>query len=253
MSKCLRGPVQNAVSPLDGAYNFRDLGGLPTADGRCVRRGLLYRSDTLQALTPQDVAFLRDTLTIRLVIDLRLFEEASEEGRGLLSSVDGLTFVNTPLEMASLEGVSPNDVMRHLYSRCLASGSLPVAVERIAEHAGSPTIFHCAAGKDRTGIVAALVLDLLGVTDEAIVEDYLATSANMPRIVARFENWPRYRDHLRSMPPEVYAVQAAPIIHLLTSVRSAFGSTKNWALDQGISEETLTLMRRILLEKNTIG
>ena len=214
---------------------------------------MLFRSDTLQALTPQDVDFLRDTIAIRFVIDLRLSDEASEEGCGLLSSVDGLTFVNTPLEMASLEGVSPDDVMLHLYSRCLASSSLPIAVKRIAEHAGSPTIFHCAAGKDRTGIVAALVLDLLGVTDEAIVEDYLASSANMPRMVERFEKWPRYRDHLRSMPPEVYAVQAAPILHLLTSVRSAFGSTNNWAFEQGISEESLTLMRGVLLEKNAIG
>jgi len=81
MSKCSKRPIQSAVSPLDGAYNFRDLGGLPTADGRCVRRGLVYRSDTLQALTPQDVAFLRDTLAIRYVIDLRLSDEASEEGK----------------------------------------------------------------------------------------------------------------------------------------------------------------------------
>ena len=249
MSEPLGRPVQNAVSPLHGAYNFRDIGGLPTADGRLVRRGLLYRSDTLQAITPQDVAFLRNTLEIRFVIDLRLSDEASEEGRGLLSSLDGLTFVDAPLEMASLEGVSPNDVMLHLYSRCLASASLAVAVGRIAEHAGSPTIFHCAAGKDRTGIVAALVLDLLGVTDEAIVEDYLASSANMQRMVERFENWPRYRDHLRSMPPEVYAVKAEPILHLLTTVRSAFGSTTNWALEQGISEGTLALMRDVLLEK----
>jgi protein-tyrosine phosphatase len=189
-----------SISPLTGAYNFRDLGGLQLPDGRRTRYGLLFRSDTLQALTVSDVAFLRQTIGLRVVVDLRLAHEVAEEGRGLLSTADEVSYLNAPLEMAKTDGILPGEVMKHLYNQCLASESLATAVRHIAEHAGRPIVFHCAAGKDRTGIVAALVLTLLGVADEVIVADYLASTANMPRVVERLMSWPHYREHLVAMP-----------------------------------------------------
>jgi hypothetical protein len=73
------------LPPLDGAFNFRDLGGLPAAGGQAVRAGVLFRSDTLQALTEQDVTRLVDALGVELIVDLRGGAEAVEQGRGLLA------------------------------------------------------------------------------------------------------------------------------------------------------------------------
>jgi protein-tyrosine phosphatase len=238
-----------SISPLAGAYNFRDLGGLQLPDGRRTRHGLLFRSDTLQALTASDVAFLRQTIGLRVVIDLRLAYEVAEEGRGLLSTADEVSYLNAPLEMAKIDGILPGEVMKHLYNQCLASASLAAAVRHIAENAGRPIVFHCAAGKDRTGIVAALVLGLLGVAEEVIVADYLASTANMPRVVERLMSWPRYREHLVAMPDSVYAVEGELILHLLNTVRSQFGSARGWAAERDIPDEVIATMRRRVLDE----
>jgi protein-tyrosine phosphatase len=234
-------------SPLSGAFNFRDLGGLPLADGRRTRHGFLFRSDTLQALTPDDLTELRERIGLRAVVDLRLAREAADEGRGPLAQAGEVRYVNAPLEMASTDGIAPDQVLNRLYLQCLASPSLAAAVTRIAEHAGEPTVFHCAAGKDRTGVVAAIVLSLLGVTEEAIVDDYLASAANMPRMVERFMSWPRYRDHLSTMPAAVYAVERGPILHLLRTLSHEFGTARHWALRQNIPKSLLEKLKQQLV------
>lgn len=232
---------------LQGAFNFRDLGGLPCRDGGRTRPGRLFRSDTLQALTPQDVTLLRDRFGLRTVIDLRLAHELADEGRGPLAASGDIGFVHAPLEMASTDGVPADQVLNRLYARCLTSASLPQAIKRIAESAGSPTLFHCAAGKDRTGVVAAVVLSLLGVDEDAIVVDYLRSAAAMPRMVERFMTWPRYREHLATMPPEVYAVEEGPIRVLLTTLNDDFGGARAWAAGQGIGTPIVRELERHLI------
>lgn len=231
--------VPRSQSPLEGAFNFRDLGGLLTGAGRPVRSGLLFRSDSLQALTEGDVTKLRHDYGLKVVVDLRLEREVAEEGRGPLASVDEVGYVNAPLEMASTEGTAPEDVLDTLYLQCLASPSMVRAVGRIVEHAGQPTLFHCAAGKDRTGVVAAVILGLLDVDEEQIVGDYMDSASNMPRMLERFATWPRYREHLAAMPPQVYAVEQPPIRLLLAELRRRHGGARAWALERGIAPSAI--------------
>lgn len=226
-------------SPLEGAFNFRDLGGLRTSAGRRVRGGLLFRSDSLQALTEGDVATLRHDYGLKVVVDLRLEREVAEEGRGPLASVGEVGYVNAPLEMASTEGTAPEEVLNTLYLQCLASPSMVRAVGRIVEHAGQPTLFHCAAGKDRTGVVAAIILGLLEVDEEQIVGDYMDSASNMPRMLERFATWARYREHLAAMPPQVYAVEESPIRLLLAELRQQHGGARAWALERGIASSAI--------------
>ena len=187
---------------LSGAFNFRDLGGLPTAEGRLTRAGRLFRSDTLQALTEADVTYLIQALGVMLVMDLRDADEAVEQGRGLLDR-SPLCYVNLPLEAAPAANAAPGRVggatldfyLGHLDS---TSSVLPLALQILAVSLTRPTVVHCAAGKDRTGLVVALVLGIAGVRDEAIVADYMATAQNMQRINERSRpgpatgtTWPR--------------------------------------------------------------
>lgn len=242
------GQDRRSAAPIVGAFNFRDLGGIRTASGRVVRKGRLFRSDTPQALTQADLAWLTGTVGLAGVVDLRLAEEATAEGRGLLELAAGVAYVNVPMQMASLDGIEPADVLDALYMACLAPGSgLPRAVEYVAGFIEGPTLFHCAAGKDRTGLLAAVILAAVGVAEDAIVADYLLSGGNMPRMLERFATWPRYRDHLQAMPPQVYAVEEAPIRRFLQEIDVRHGGVRGWALENGIRKEVLARLERELV------
>ena len=237
------------ASPLAGAFNFRDLGGLPTTGGRVIRSGRLFRSDTLQALTAKDAEHLATRLGLKAIIDLRLAREVAEEGRGPLAARAGISYLKAPLEMASTTSIDPDRVLHDLYAQCLERGEmLALALERLAQFAGQPTVVHCAAGKDRTGVLTALVLRLTGVADEVIVGDYMASATHMPRMLARFASWPTYRDHLAAMPPQVYAVEEAPMRHFLEQLDKRFGGAQAWAFANGVSEASVSRIRAGLLE-----
>lgn len=231
---------------LDGAFNFRDLGGLPVARGGQIQPGLLFRSDTLQALTSSDAARLARQIGLRAVVDLRMADEVVQEGRGLLQLHQEIHYTNAPMGMAPTQGVAPDEILDVLYRSCLASDSMVMAIEQIASHAGQPTLFHCAAGKDRTGLVAAMLLSLAGVGTEAIVADYLRSAPAMPRMLERFATWPRYRDHMAASPPQVYAVNEAPIRRFLDELALNHGGAWAWAEARGLSAAALERFVRTL-------
>lgn len=233
---------------LVGAFNFRDLGGLPRKHGGRIRPGRVFRSDTPQMLTSTDTEVLVGDCGIRTVVDLRLASEISEEGRGPLGACHQVHYINSPLEMASTEGIPPGQILDHLYARCLASPSLPQAIEAIAEQVDHPILFHCAAGKDRTGVVAAMLLALLGVEPDAIVADYMRSRDAMPRIIERFKSWPRYREHMATMPPEVYGVAESTIRRLLKAIEVEHGGAREWAERRGIAPSSLMRLEQHLIE-----
>ncbi len=232
---------------LEGAFNFRDLGGLPVRGGGVTRAGRLFRSDTLQALSAGDVDKLSGTIGLRSVIDLRLPQEVAEQGRGPLAQVPTIRYFNAPLRMASTDGVLRGQVLSHLYTSCVESPSLAAAVIQLAEVVEHPCLFHCAAGKDRTGILAALTLGIVGVDDDSIVDDYLCSSGNMARIVDRFRTWPRYREHIEAMPPEVYRVDAKPILEFLAILRARYGGAEGWVAHMGVPLTSVAALRRHLV------
>jgi protein-tyrosine phosphatase len=238
-------------SPLAGAFNFRDLGGLPAGAGRRVRTGVLFRSDTLQALTGADVTRLVDDLGVQLVIDLRVGTESVSEGRGPLAA-STVCYLNAPLRdlPAAVPDLTPAEQSLRFSLDHLASPSpvLPMLVTLLAAAAGRPAVLHCAAGKDRTGLVTALVLRLIGVGDEDIVADYLASAPNMARIVERFRSWPRYRDHMAAVPPEVYEAHEHTIRGILRGLDDGYGGATGWARSRGVPDAALAQLADGLLE-----
>jgi protein-tyrosine phosphatase len=244
------------TAALTGAFNFRDLGGLPTADGRRIRSGLLFRSDTLQALTEADVAHLVRSLGVMLVMDLRDAGEAIGEGRGLLGD-SPLCYVNLPLEPAPTvvaaghAAPGPGGATLDFYVGHLDPGSpvLPLALQILAVALTRPAVVHCAAGKDRTGLVVALVLSVIGVRREAIVADYMATAQNMPRINERFQGWPRYREHMAAADPELYRVQEHAIQAFLHELEQRHGGARRWASRHGVPDSLLDMLADRLLAR----
>ncbi len=153
---------------LDGANNTRDLGGYRTQDGRRVRWKTVYRSGTLSGLTPSGGEAFRK-LGVRRVIDFRHRLAASSLFGGDASSVFRTARV-TVLAIHAVKGDSTTSA--YVLSVRQDSDSYRQAFELLADPANRPLLFHCLAGKDRTGTMAALLLTLLGVDHESVMKDY---------------------------------------------------------------------------------
>ncbi|MFC8345808.1 GNAT family N-acetyltransferase [Streptomyces sp. NPDC057280] len=167
----------------DALHNFRDLGGYRTADGRRIRPGVLYRSDSLGKLTtgtPDWSRFL--SLGVRTVVDLRYPWEIERQGR--VPADDSYAYVNLSIEhqpynqAALAPETDPGPYLAERYLQVAEDGrkEIRTALETIATASTTaPLVFHCASGKDRTGELAALVLTLLGVDERTVVEDFTLT------------------------------------------------------------------------------
>jgi len=173
-----------------GAKNFRDLGGYRAVDGKTVRWGLLYRSDGLHKLTDRDLHHL-STLCLGRVIDFRSEYEKGLEPDRLPNDAD-IQQVEIPILDASTAVVqeSRDEFVRNLRNIDSVNYMLETYVgfvtqfthafqqflRELATAEGRPVLFHCTAGKDRTGYAAAILLRMLGVPQETVMEDYLLTN-----------------------------------------------------------------------------
>ena len=173
--------------PLEGTLNFRDLGGYPAAGG-VTRWGVLYRSDRLNALTDDDVAHLADVVGLRTVCDFRYDREVDEDPSRLPV---GATVVR--LAVGSAPGDNPRsleDLIRageitRVTAETMAEGYVRMLENQaalfgellrvVADPANHPVVIHCTAGKDRTGLGAALLLGAVGVDRDTVIADYALT------------------------------------------------------------------------------
>lgn len=227
--------------------NFRDVGGLPAADDRQIRSGRLFRSDSLQELGDGDITNFVDRLGIRYIIDLRTAEESVQQGRGPLGSYP-IGYLNVPLVDVDAPSGPPGQVVLTQYLQHLDHDpNLPLAVEMVAHTVRLPTVVHCAAGKDRTGVVLALVELLLGVPEEHVVADYMRTAANIELVLARLRRWPRYADNMAKLPAETYRCEEHVIRGLLDELSRRYDGAAGWARQRGIGPDMVQQLRDRLL------
>jgi protein tyrosine/serine phosphatase len=235
------------TSRVEGAFNFRDLGGLRAGHGR-IRPGMLFRSDTLQALTADDVTYLVEDVGLGLVVDLRVGPEASEQGRGPLVDT-AVTYLNVPLHEAPASELPPQEQTLALYRSHVSAprSGLATVVNLVAALPGQPALVHCAMGKDRTGLAIALLLRLVGVAADDVVADYLRTAEAVPKLVERFRGWPHYARHMESVPPEVYDIHEDTMARFLSWLDAEFGGAEGWAAARGVDSQTVDRLRRNLV------
>lgn len=237
--------------PLEGCFNFRDIGGYPTRDGRRVRWRQLFRSDGLHALTPADVRALREEVALGQIVDLRSTSELRSEGRGLLAH-EPIAFHHVPLFDGDAAGQRRDDAEITLADRYVLLAEF--AAERIARvvvtlaAAPGPAVFHCAAGKDRTGVVSAVLLGLLGVADEIIVADYAATQESLEAIVDRLMSLEGYRTMLSALPPDTLHANPETMATLLERLRGRWGSVEDYAQAAGVDADSIARLRARLVE-----
>lgn len=235
---------------ITGYVNFRDLGGHSTPDGR-VHTGKLFRSDSLAHVDDRDIDHLVGNLGIRNAIDLRHDVEIQDYPLDTLSAA-GVHIHHIPLFDPSRPSILPDDVasltLAKIYRDLLENvGARLVDALRVAsEELTEPVVFMCSAGKDRTGVLAALVLGLCGVSDTDIVADYAATGTAVEQIVARA----RARgssaaavglEHL------LYA-EAENMEGTLEWLHTTYGGFEPWAVKNGYTENEIAALRATLVE-----
>ena len=246
---------------LEGAVNVRDLGGLPTGEGGETVAGRLLRADNLQELSPSDVRRLVRDIGLTTVVDLRSSAELASEGPAPLDAVPGVRHAHHPVipELGSAtDAVAealllkqnqdrsrfPSDPTCGHYLGYLEDRPDQVigAVRSIARDEGT-VVVHCAAGKDRTGVVVALALTAAGVLPEAVVADYAATGERSEAILSRLRRSPTYARDIDNLPAEAHRARPETMAAFLEQMDGRYGGVARWLADHGLGAEELDLLR----------
>ncbi len=252
-----RSPRDPRAVTLEGALNCRDLGGYPTVDGRVTRSGVLFRSDTLRHLTARDVTTLRG-LGVVTNVDLQSEEETAYFGRGLLERAP-ITWV--PLHESALRPRGERleegeDVLLVRYREYLrdAPGVFVRAAATLAQPGRLPAVINCFFGKDRTGVLSALVLDSVGVTHDAIVADYATSATRLPALMARLRDDPDpvVRDTIARTPASYLDARPTTMAALLDDL-NAQGGARGWLLAHGAAPADLDVLRERLVGAGPSG
>lgn len=237
--------------PLVGASNFRDLGGLPLRGGGATRWRRVFRSDTLQELTPSDVKLLLGDIGLATIVDLRTSREIANEGRGPLEA-EAVEYVHLPF-IADLEvqdevpeAVERDILADYVHMLDTAGHIIAEAVHTIATSSG-PIVFHCAAGKDRTGILAALTQLLVGVPRHVVVGDYELTNQVIEQVCERLARFDTYTN-VKVNPPSHFRCKPEVMEGFVDLLEQRHGGAEGWARDHDVPDADLTLLRTLLVQ-----
>lgn len=233
---------------LEGSFNFRDLGGYPTVDGAQTRPGRLYRSDGLQQLTGDDVAELRRR-GLATIVDLRTEEELARWGRGPLEAEpirwEHLSIITNADGEAVAAPATDDLAARYLWYLQVGGPAVIRALRILADPEGGPAVFHCAAGKDRTGVLAALILSAVGVERAAVVADYTDTQANLAPILERLAANPP-PGHVPA-PPSRLTVDPGTMERFLAGMDEHHGGAARWMATAGGDPDLPDRLRAVLV------
>lgn len=236
----------------EGAWNFRDLGGYRARDGRQVRWRRLFRADGLDRLTGADLAAI-EQLRLRTVVDLRT---GAEVAKGRLATSEGqaawyhLPMLDVlPARQDYQAWIGPGNVAtQYLTMMDAVPATVAAFLDLACDPEAYPLVFHCFAGKDRTGILTALVLGLLQVSDDDIAADYALSQVAMVRLL----DWLRAQPgedatELESSAAAIVAAEPATMTAFLEGFRLRYGTFDDYATGLG-RPAAGTRLAEILLE-----
>jgi protein-tyrosine phosphatase len=246
---------------LEGAVNVRDVGDLPTEDGQKTARARLLRADNLQELSPADVTKLVRDIGVTTVVDLRSSSELAAEGPAPLDSVAGVRHAHHPVlaEVGSNTDVIADALLareredKFRYPRDPVCGHYlgyledrpdqVVGALRSVAHAEGAALVHCAAGKDRTGVVVALALTVAGVPAQAVVADYAASAERTEALIARLRRSRVYARDVNSKPAGLHQPRPETMAAFLEQMDARYDGVAAWLADHGLSDADLHTLR----------
>ena len=255
-------PAQLAFA---GGNNFRELGGYEADEGKHVKWGQIWRGIPTGALTGEADRKLLDSLGLRLILDLRSSAEAKKDPDYLpdgarlvqicgLCAEDGTEIDFSPGDIEKLIGTAPQeDPVRLMYRRMLTGNKAYRELFRALEAGETPILFHCSAGKDRTGVAAMLILLALGASDEVICADFEQTNAcrkaEIDAVLAEHAAEIAADPACRMRYYAMAGVDPAAAPFVLDTIRRKFGSAENYLeTEYGLTPARLMRLRRMYLE-----
>ncbi len=242
----------------ESILNFRDLGGYRTQGGRMLAWRRLFRSGELHHMTGHDAARLKEEIRLASVIDLRSSRQGRPLGLGLLEEV-GVKYFNIPFikiteddynrerREAPRDFANSGDFYLYFIRQEEFDRRLMEALGIIADPANHPLVFHCNAGKDRSGILAAVILGVLGVADDDIVEDYMLTAPYMEQFLSRWDNASGTADISRPLPDYITMASPESMVWFLSALKQEYGSIRGYLETQGAEKGLFDRLERALL------
>ena len=237
--------------------NFRDLGGYRTRDGRAVAWRRLFRSAALHSMSRSDIARLKEDIRPRAVIDLRTPREVTKQRELSVLGEVGARYHNVPFRPDSSDYLKQEtELFRdatdlgelYLYRiRGQEFGKRLVdSLALIADRNNHPLVFHCSVGKDRTGVLAAMLLAAAGVIDEDIIHDYTLSAPFMPELRDRWRNDPAAPPEVKEVPDFQWEASAESMARFLALLRRDYGSTTGYLKAHGADDALLQRLEEAL-------
>ena len=252
LSACNSGKNKNEqvrILPLEGGFNFRDMGGYKVFSGKSVKWGKIFRSDEMSNLTPSDLEYLNN-IPLHTVVDFRSKNEINESPDIIpVSVINNYELTINPGNHSNISDVSKfssedgeefmKDIYRSLVSDSAIINRYKMFFALLQDESKLPLLFHCTAGKDRTGMGAALFLASLGVDEKVIFEDYMLSNQLLED---------KYHVITDSM-PQLKALLEVRLRYLRTGfdqIKKEHGSIENYL--QNVLEVNMELMKGLYLE-----
>ena len=252
---------EHRLLPMDGAHNTRELGGYTTTDGQTVKWGMLFRSDKLSDIPDIDKEYLQN-LGIKRIVDFRSEDEKSEDPDKI---PEGINYVEMPIRVDGAMRTKIEAVLRGETDREVKSFLIDANKEFVTSYTdvyegflralidnGSPTLFHCTAGKDRAGFAAAITLIALGVSKEDVIADYMKTNTytaeRIEEVLGQIELMSLYQTDAEVLRP-LLGVEQEYIETAFKTAEDKYGSLENFIREGlNISDEDIQKLRSQFLE-----
>ena len=231
---------------MDGPHNFRDLGGYPAGKGK-IRRGCFFRSDGLTGLSQADRDWMMQR-GITCVLDLRSKREMENTPDSLTPEFDYHAISMSDRMNDKEDGSEFPDCLSDLYIRILNTHKheFYTVVKTLVERKGKPAVFHCAVGKDRTGVTAMLLLLLAGVPEEIILQDYAVSEKNMK------ETFHMQKELLKkagwNVPDLLFESPAGEMERTIHYLKQTWGSAENYLKECGVNDSNIEILKSYLVE-----
>lgn len=248
--------MTDSLPVLEGIHNFRAVAPYPLRGGGRFRRGMVYRSGAPERMTEADRRLLAETLQVRVVLDLRHPDELELGGREhpLQDRVTALSpFPEAQrqqdliAELNGLYGAGPSAI-RYLHYLVVGGDRWARLFRVLADPASYPVLVHCVAGKDRTGVLVGMLMEVLGADDADIAHEYGLSDAELDRLISYLTAGGR---QLQGTAEEIRARLSTPperMAGFLELVRERHGGSEAYLLAQGVTPVEIETIRHLLTE-----
>jgi protein-tyrosine phosphatase len=247
------------IIPFENIHNVRDIGGYAAARGKNVKRRMLFRSGGLLKMSDKDKSFLKENIRLNTVVDLKDPDDAQKKREIALLEEIGARYINIPF-LWSVEDyyskemekcVSTGDMGAGYLYRLRQDGFPPRlfgALEVIAEAGNQPLLIHCSWGKDRTGVVAAMLLNLVGVADEDIIVDYLLSGPPADELRERLYHDPDISEVEKKLLDFTWRAKRLFMQTFLDGMKEEYGSAAEYLKKYGAPKDLVKRLQKALLE-----